>query len=69
MTHIVSIYGNIGVKRCVRTSGMQTNAIKKLVNSFNVIKFENTDFKNFPLYFPKLPLYNEGTQREGFLLS
>ena len=37
---------------------MQTNAIKQLVNGFNVLKFRNTDFQNFPLYFSKYPLYN-----------
>ena len=41
---------------------MQTNAIKQLVNRFNVLKFQNTDFQNFPLYFPKFPLYNKRTQ-------
>ena len=41
---------------------MQTSAIKQLVNRFNVLKFQNTDFQNFPLYFPKFPLYNGGTQ-------
>ena len=48
----------MGVKRCVRTSGMQTNTIKQLVNKFNDLIFQNTDFQNFPLYFLKFPLYN-----------
>ena len=48
---------------------MQTNAIKQRVNRFNVLKFQNTDFQDFPLYFPKFPLYNEGTQWEAFQLS
>ena len=52
------IYGNMGVKRCVRTSGMKTNAIKQLSKKFNGSKFQNTDFQNFPLYFLKFPLYN-----------
>ena len=69
LTYVIYRYGNMGVKRCVRTSGMQTNAIKQLVNRFNVLKFQNTDFQNFPLYFSKFPLYNEGTQRESFQLS
>ena len=43
----------MGVKRCVRTLGMQTNAIR-----FNVLKCQNTGFQNFPLYFSKFPLYN-----------
>ena len=51
-------YGNMGVKRSVRTSGMQTNAIKHLLNMFNSLKFQNTDLRNFPLYFLKFPLYN-----------
>ena len=53
---------NMGVKRCIRTSGMQTSAIKQLVNRFNVLNFQNADIQNFPLYFPKFPLYNGGTQ-------
>ena len=43
--------GNMGVKRCIRTSGMQTNAIKQLLNRFNGSKCQNIDFLNFPLYF------------------
>ena len=35
LTRIKYIYGNMGVKRCVRTTGMQTNAIKLLLNIFN----------------------------------
>ena len=46
------------VKRSVWTSGMQTNAIKHLLNMFNSSKCLNTDFQNFPLYFLKFPLYN-----------
>ena len=30
---------------------MQTNAIKQLVNKFNGSNFQNTPFRNFPLYF------------------
>ena len=37
---------------------MQTNAIKHLLNMFNSLKYLNTDFHNFPLYFLKFPLYN-----------
>ena len=48
----MSRYGNMGVKRYVRTSEMQTNAIKQLMNRLN------GDFKDFPLYFSKFPLYN-----------
>ena len=54
----LSRFGNTGVKRCVRTSGMKTNAIKQLSKKFNGSKFQNTDFRNFPLYFLKFPLYN-----------
>ena len=32
LTFVMSRYGNMGVKRCVWTSGMQTNAIKQLIN-------------------------------------
>ena len=39
----------MGFKRCVRTSGMQTNAIKLLLNGFKSLKYQNTDFKT--LYF------------------
>ena len=55
LTHMLSdtyhlyIYVNMGVKRCVRTSGMQTNAIKLLLNGFKSLKYQNTDFKT--LYF------------------
>ena len=51
LTHVKYKYGNMGVKRCVRTSRMQTNAIKLLVNRFNVLKFQNTDFKIFLCIF------------------
>ena len=54
----MSRYGNMGVKRCVRTSEMQTNAIKQLMNRLNGLKCENADFQDFPLYFSKFPLYN-----------
>ena len=37
---------------------MQTNAVKQLLNMFNNLKFQKTDFQNFPLYFSKFPLYN-----------
>ena len=50
--------GNMGVRRCVRTSGMQTNAFKQLFDKFNGSKFKKTDFQNFPLYFLIFPLYN-----------
>ena len=49
------IYGNMGVKRCVRTSGMKTNLIKILVHRFKGLKCQNTDFRNFPLYVFKFP--------------
>ena len=39
---------------------MQNNAIKQLVNRFNFLKFQNTDFQNFPLYFPKFPYIMKG---------
>ena len=68
-THIKYIYGNMGVKRCVRTTGMQTNVVKQLLNLLNSWKFQNTDFQNFPLYFSKFPLYNVGTQWQVFQLS
>ena len=52
------LYGNMGVKRSVGASGMQTNAIKQLLNMFNRLKFQNSDFRDFPLYFITFPLYN-----------
>ena len=52
------IYGNMGVKRCIRTSAMQTNVIKQLLNRFNSLKCRNSDFQDFPLYFFRFPLYN-----------
>ena len=57
-TYVKYIYGNMGVKRCIRTSGMQTNVIKQLLNRFNSLKCPNSDFQHFPLYFLKFPLYN-----------
>ena len=51
-------YGDMGVKRCVKTSGMQIKIVKQLVNKFNGSKFQNTDFGNLTLYFLKFPLYN-----------
>ena len=56
MYHI--IYGNMGVKRCVRTSGIKINVINQLSKKFNTSKFQNTDFQNFPLYFFKFLLHN-----------
>ena len=67
-TFLMTRYGNMGVKRSIRTSGMQINSIKQLVNRFNVLKFQNTDFQNFPLYFPKFPLYILRTDRGVFQL-
>ena len=52
----MSRYGNMGVKRCVITSGMQTNAIKQRMNGFNGLKSKNTDFQKFSLYFLKGPV-------------
>ena len=57
-TFVMVIYGIMGVKRFVRPSGMQTKAIKKLLNMFYKKELKNTDFWNFPLYFLKFPLYN-----------
>ena len=58
LTFVMSSYGNMGVKRGVLTSGTQTNALKQLVHRFNGLKFKNTDFRDFPLYFLRFPLYN-----------
>ena len=43
-TYVKYKYGNMGVKRCIRTSGMQTNAIKQLLNRFSSLKCPNSDF-------------------------
>ena len=48
---------------------MQTNAGKQLLNMFNSLKFQNTDFQNFPLYFLKFPLYNVRGLRGHFPLE
>ena len=56
--YVMSWYGNMGVKRSVLTSGMQTNALKQLVHRLRGLKFRNTDFPDFPLYFLEFPLYN-----------
>ena len=39
LTYVIYRYGNMGVKRCVRTSGMQTNAIKQVLNRFKGSKW------------------------------
>ena len=57
LTYVIYRYGNMGVKRNVRASGMQINAFKQLLNGFDGLKSQNTDFQNFPLYFLKFPLY------------
>ena len=57
-THVKYRYGNMDVKRCIRTSGMQTQAIKQLLNRLYSLKFRNSNFPDFPLYFLKFPLYN-----------
>ena len=66
---VLVIYGNMGVKRSVRASGMQIKAIKRLWNMFYKSKFQNTDFQNFPLYFLKFPLYNVRGLRGHFPLE
>ena len=68
-TFLMDIYGNMGVKRSVRASGMQIKAIKRLWNMFYKSKFQNTDFQNFPLYFLKFPLYNVRGLRGHFPLE
>ena len=55
-TSVMSLYGNMGLQRCVRTSGMQTNDINQHANWFNSFKYQNTESQNFPLYFSKFPL-------------
>ena len=57
-THVIYRYGHMGVQRCARTSGMQTNAIIQPMRGFNILKCQNTDFRDFPLYFSKFSLYN-----------
>ena len=37
---------------------MQTNGIKQFMHWFNGLKYQNTEFQSFPLYFLKFPLYN-----------
>ena len=44
LTFVMSRYGNMGVKRCVRTSRMQIIAIKQLLNRFIGSKCQNTEF-------------------------
>ena len=39
LTFVMYRYGNMGVKRCVRTSGMQSNAIKQVLNRFKGSKW------------------------------
>ena len=56
LINVMSTYGNMGVQRCVRTSGMQTNDINQHANWFNSLKCQNTELQNFPLYFSKFPL-------------
>ena len=56
-TFVMSRYGNMGVKRSVRTLGMQTNGIKQIMHWFIGLKSQNTEFQIFPLYFLIFPLY------------
>ena len=58
LTFVMSWYGNMGVKRSALTSGTQTNDLKQLVHRFNGLKLNNKDFRDFPLYFSRFPLYN-----------
>ena len=37
--YVIARYGNMGVKRCVRTSGLKTNVVRQLVERFNSSKF------------------------------
>ena len=48
----------MGVKRSVRTSGIQTNGIKQVMHWFFGLKSQNTELKAIPLYFFKFALYN-----------
>ena len=56
LINVMSTYGNMGVQRCVRTSGMQTNDINQHANWFNSFKCQKNELQNFPLYFSKFPL-------------
>ena len=56
--HVMVRYGKMGVKQSARNSGMQSDAIKYLLNIFYSLKCQKTDFQNFPLYFSKFLLYN-----------
>ena len=68
LTHIPSNTCHILIWQSVRTSGMQTNIFKYLVNRFNASKYQNTDFQYFPLYILKFPLYNLRSQCGVFQL-
>ena len=57
MTSILSKYVDIGVKRSVRTSGMQHNVLDYPKKWFYHLKIQNFDDLVFPLYFQKFPLY------------
>ena len=63
-THI-----NMGIKRSVWTSGMQSSMIFVLQCQFNGSKTDFINFCNFPLYFWKFPLYKLWGQRETFPCS
>ena len=60
----------MGVKICVRTSGMQIPAIKQHVNWFGNLKCQNTDSQNFPFFFLKKSFvkYN-GDAQSGHSIS
>ena len=59
----------MGVKRCVKTSGMNNNVLKPIFDKSKGSKFQNTDFQNFPLYVLKFPLYNVHGLRGHFPLE
>ena len=45
-------YDDMEVKRCARTSGLQTKAIKQVVNVFNSLNFQNIDLNNIAKISP-----------------
>ena len=51
MPDVMSKYGNMVVKRYIRTAGMQAIVIKQVMNDIYSLKCQNTDIHNLSFVF------------------
>ena len=65
LTYTICMYVNMGVKRSVRTSGMQPTILDILQKCVLGPEIEISYFLIFPLYFSEFPLYNLGDMCYG----